>query len=180
MHQQALRKFLKAGGVIAYPTESCYGLGCDPHNRRAVQKILMLKKRPQAKGLILIASRFQQLRPFITPLSSEQLARALSVWPGPHTWLMPARHSCPPWLTGKHASIAVRITAHPDCIRLCENVGMALVSTSANISGGKALRSARGCHQLFGNRVKVIPGNSGGQPKPSTIQDFVSGKAIRK
>ena len=180
MEAHELRAFLRHGGIIAYPTESCYGLGCDPRNHAAVKKILKLKKRPQAKGLILVAANFQQLRPYITPLSSEQLTRALSVWPGPHTWLIPARHSCPPWLTGKHASVAVRITAHPGCARLCENASMALVSTSANISGGKALRSARDCHKLFGNRVKVISGKVGGQRKPSTIQDFVSGKVIRK
>lgn len=180
MHPQALRNFLKGGGIIAYPTESCYGLGCDPRNHAAVKKILKLKKRPQSKGLILIASRFSQLRPYITPLTSTQIERALSAWPGPHTWLMPARHSCPPWLTGKHASIAVRITAHPGCIRLCNNVGMALVSTSANVSGGKALRTARDCYKLFGNKLRVISGQIGTQCKPSTIQDFLSGKIIRQ
>lgn len=179
MHYRALQQYLKRGGIVAYPTESCYGLGCDPRNRDAVRKILRLKRRPQAKGLILIAANFTQLSPFITPLTAQQRAKAHSVWPGAHTWLMPARHSCPVWLSGKHASIAVRVTAHPDTVRLCKNVGMALVSTSANFSGGKAARTARECQRLFGNQVLIVPGHIGRQRKPSTIQDFLTGRIIR-
>jgi L-threonylcarbamoyladenylate synthase len=179
MDSRALLQHLKRGGVIAYPTESCYGLGCDPRNRDAVKKILRLKRRPQAKGLILIAASFSQLKPFVAPLSAEQLAQAHTVWPGPHTWLMPARHSCPEWLTGKHNTIAVRVTAHPDTARLCKNVGMALVSTSANLSGGRAARTARDCSRLFGSQVVIVPGHIGKRRKPSTIQEFATGRFIR-
>lgn len=179
MHDRALHQYLNQGGIIAYPTESCYGLGCDPRNRDAVKKILRLKRRPQAKGLILIAANFAQLSPFIAPLTPQQRAKAYSVWPGPHTWLMPTHRHCPKWLSGKHSSIAVRITAHPDTARLCKNVGMALVSTSANFSGGKAARTARECRRLFGNQVLVVPGRIGRQRKPSTIQDFLTGHIIR-
>jgi len=179
MDARSLFRYLKNGGVVAYPTESCYGLGCDPNNRAAVKKILRMKKRPQTKGLILVAARFKQLQPFITPLSKEQIAKAQSVWPGPHTWLMPARKHCPAWLTGNHTTLAVRITAHPDTARLCKNAGMALVSTSANLSGGKAARTARHCRALFGNQVLIMPGLVGHQRKPSTIQDFLTGHIIR-
>jgi len=179
MDYRALQQHLKNGGVIAYPTESCYGLGCDPNNRNAVKKILRLKKRPQAKGVILIAARFKQLQPFIAPLTTQQITRAQSAWPGPHTWLMPARKHCPAWLTGKHNSLAVRVTAHPDAARLCKNAGMALVSTSANLSGGKAARTARHCRELFGNQVLIVPGLVGRRRKPSTIQDLLTGRIIR-
>lgn len=176
---RALRQHLKNGGVIAYPTESCFGLGCDPRNRAAVKKILRLKKRPQAKGLILVAAHVRQLRPYLKPLSTQQQQRTQATWPGPHTWLIPAAINCPAWLTGKHRSIAVRITAHRVTARLCREAGMALVSTSANISGGKATRTTRDCARLFGSRVMVLPGLIGKQRKPSTIQDVVSGKVIR-
>lgn len=179
MDSRALRRYLKSGGVVAYPTESCYGLGCDPNNRNAVKKILRLKKRPQAKGVILIAARFKQLQPFLAPLSKEQIARAHAVWPGPHTWLMPTRKHCPAWLSGNHNSLAVRVTAHPDAARLCKNAGMALVSTSANLSGGKAARTARHCRALFGSQVWILPGLVGRRRKPSTIQDFLTGRIIR-
>lgn len=179
MTPRSLKAYLKRGGVIAYPTESCYGLGCDPSNRKAVNTILRLKKRPQTKGLILIAAQLQQLQPYLVPLSAAQYAQANAVWPGAHTWLMPARHRCPIWLTGKHPRLAVRVTAHPYAARLCKNARMALVSTSANISGGKAIRTARDCRRQFGHQVLVMPGLVGKQRKPSTIQDFLTGRIIR-
>lgn len=179
MDFRSLRRYLKRGGLIAYPTESCYGLGCDPRNRIAVQRLLRLKRRPQAKGLILIAANLRQLAGFIVPLNPPQLASTRATWPGPHTWLMPASSYCPVWLTGRHRSIAVRVTAHPGSARLCREVGMALVSTSANVSGGKPAKNARECLRLFGRRVKVLPGRIGKRRKPSTIQDMLSGKILR-
>ncbi len=179
MDYRALRRYLRRGGLVAYPTESCYGLGCDPRNREAVQRLLRLKRRPQAKGLILIASSLRQFASFIAPLAPEQLEKTRQTWPGPHTWLMPVSNQCPSWLTGKHRSLAVRVTAHRDAAWLCRGVGMALVSTSANLSGGKPTKTARDCLRLFGHQVKVLPGRIGRRRKPSTIQDMATGKILR-
>jgi L-threonylcarbamoyladenylate synthase len=179
MNFRALRQYLFRGGLIAYPTESCYGLGCDPNNRVAVKRLLRLKRRPQAKGLILIACRVRQLAPFIASLTPAQQEKIRVTWPGPHTWLMPASENCPAWLTGKHHRLAVRVTAHRGAAKLCRSAGMALVSTSANLSGGKPAKNARECQRLFGSRVKVLPGRIGRRRKPSTIQDLISGKVIR-
>ena len=176
---RGLQHYLRRGGVIAYPTESCFGLGCDPRNPLAVQRLLRIKGRPERKGLILIASKFNQLKPYLAPLKPSQIAQLHSKWPGPHTWLIPASHNCPFWLTGRHSTIAVRVTAHPAAIRLCREANMALVSTSANRSGGKAARSARECRRLFGSGVRVIPGLVGSRRRPSTIQDLVSGRILR-
>lgn len=176
---RALRKHLRAGGLIAYPTESCYGIGCDPRNRDAVKNILRVKKRPQAKGVILIASNFKQLRLYVNPLTTAQLQKVHSTWPGPHTWLVPKSDDCPIWLTGKHEKVAVRVTAHKPAATLCRRLGMALVSTSANISGGKAVRSARECQRQFGSQLIVVSGMIGKRRKPSTIQDIVSGAMLR-
>ena len=180
MNFRALRSRLKRGAVIAYPTESCYGLGCDPSNRKAVQKLLGLKRRPQHKGLILIASSMKQLRPYIKPLDQAQQARVAATWPGPHTWLIPASNNCPPWLTGTHPSLACRVTAHPLAALLCRATGMALVSTSANRAGGKPVKTADDCARLFGRQVLVIPGRIGKRSRPSTIQDLASGAILRK
>ncbi len=179
MNFRALRQYLLRGGLIAYPTESCYGLGCDPHSREAVKRLLRLKRRPLAKGLILIACNVRQLAPFITPLTPAQQASVQSTWPGPHTWLIPASENCPVWLTGKHHNVAVRVTGHRGAMQLCRGVGMALVSTSANLSGGRPAKNARDCQRLFGRRVKVLPGRTGRRRKPSNIQDLVSGKILR-
>ena len=176
---RALRHYLRSGGVIAYPTESCFGLGCDPSNRRAVQRLLAIKGRPERKGLILIAGKFAQLKPYLAPLPSSQISKLHTQWPGPHTWLVPASHNCPFWLTGRHPTIAVRVTAHQPAARLCNEAGMALVSTSANRSGQVPAKTTRQCKMLFGDQVKVIAGRVGKRRKPSTIQDLATGKIIR-
>ena len=131
---------LQTGGVIAYPTEAVWGLGCDPRDEAAVLRLLAIKQRAVDKGLILIASQYEQLRPFldITAVPTERLAEVLASWPGPHTWVMPAAIGAPRWITGAHAGIAVRITAHPLVIELCNAYGGALVSTSANRAGQPA------------------------------------------
>lgn len=180
MDATRLRLFLKRGGVLAYPTESCYGLGCDPRNAAAVRRVLWLKRRSAAKGLILIAAHARQLRPYLADLSPELRRRMRGAWPGPHTWLVPAARDCPPWLRGSHDSIAVRVTAHRGAAALCQQANMALVSTSANLSGGKPAKTAAQCRRLFGRRVLVIPGRIGARRRPSTIQDLVSGRILRK
>jgi len=179
IQDRGLRHYLRCGGVIAYPTESCFGLGCDPQSRLGVQRVLRIKGRPQRKGLILIASQLAQLKPFIAPLTPAQVTRLQSTWPGPHTWLVPAAADCPATLTGRHATIAVRVTAHPESARLCRDTNMALVSTSANRSGARAARTARECRQLFGSEVRVINGRIGKRRRPSTIQDLSSGRVLR-
>ncbi|HEY8353994.1 MAG TPA: Sua5/YciO/YrdC/YwlC family protein [Methylophilaceae bacterium] len=179
---RGLRHFLKSGGIIAYPTESIYGLGCDPMNRRAVLRILKLKGRPQHKGLILVADRLARLRPYMAPLSEMQIELMQQSWHNPargHTWLVPAARHCPRWLTGKHSTLAVRVSRHALTSRLCRESGGALVSTSANRSGHRPARTDRECRRLFGNRVRIIPGRTGRAKKPSIIQDLVSGKIIR-
>jgi len=175
-----VRAHLKQGGVIAYPTESCYGLGCDPRNRRAVMKLLRLKGRPQHKGLILIGADFSQLQSYAAPLSAEQWRRVAPFWPGPTTWLLPAARMTPAWLRGSHKSIAVRVSAHPLAARLCQALGMALVSTSANRAGMTPARSYRQCVQEFGARVLTVPGQIGRRRRPSTIMDMASGGVMRK
>jgi L-threonylcarbamoyladenylate synthase len=176
---RAIKQHLRLGGVIAYPTESCFGLGCDPNNRNAVKKILRLKQRPQTKGVILIAADFRQLQRYTAPLTQAQSQQMQTTWPGPHTWLLPKSADCPIWLTGKHEKIAVRVTAHRPAVQLCRRLNMALVSTSANISGGRAIRTARICQRQFGSQIMVLPGLVGKRRKPSTIQDISTG-AIRR
>jgi L-threonylcarbamoyladenylate synthase len=178
MKREALLAFLKRGGVIAYPTESCYGLGCDPMNRRAVEKILRLKGRGAAKGLILIAADRRQLHPYATRTAIEA-AWKTGRWPGPVTWVLPAARTCPSWLTGGRDTVAVRITAHAEAAELCRQAGTALVSTSANKSGGKPAKSWRQCQRLFGRRVRVLQGRVGARKRPSTLIDLASGKVLR-
>ncbi|MDP2787836.1 MAG: L-threonylcarbamoyladenylate synthase [Pseudomonadota bacterium] len=174
-----LRVFLKRGGVIAYPTESCYGLGCDPANRRAVQRILRLKRRPQSKGLILIGADIRQFKRYLATIPDDIAARLNEWWPGPNTLLLPASRHCPRWLTGGHDTLAVRISAHPVCSHLCSALDMALVSTSANRAGMRPIKDAKTCGKVFGKQVLTLRGQIGQRKRPSRIIDPRSGKTFR-
>lgn len=171
---------LRRGGLIAYPTESCYGLGCDPRNRNAVLRLLKLKQRPQHKGLILIAGKYAQLAPFLKALSPNEQEKLQRDGAQAITYLMPAKPSAPRWLRGMHDTLAVRITAHREAAMLCNALNMALVSTSANRSGAKPARTYAQCRRLFGENVWVLPGKVGTRKKPSTIRAWMSGKIIRE
>ncbi len=170
---------LRRGGLIAYPTEYCYGLGCDPRNRRAVQCLLQLKQRPQRKGMILIAGNYAQLAPYLQPLAGEHQDTLKDDGAQAITYLMPAKSSCPRWLRGAHDTLAVRITAHPQAAGLCHALGMALVSTSANLSGDMPARTYADCLRRFGGSVLVVPGKVGGRKRPSTIRGWQDGKIVR-
>jgi L-threonylcarbamoyladenylate synthase len=175
-----LAAYLKRGGLIAYPTESCYGLGCDPDNRNAVLRILKLKRRPQNKGLILIASNFLQVARYLQPLDIADQARLQNDATQAVTYLMPAKPSCPRWLRGEHDTLAVRLTAHPLAKQLCRSAGSALVSTSANRSGQRPAKTSADCRRMFGDKVWVLPGRVGKRRQPSTIRAWSDGKIIRK
>lgn len=174
-----LGAFLRRGGIIAYATESCFGLGCDPSNPKAVRRLLWLKRRPVSKGLILVGSAFRQFQRFLDPLPVEFYDQFRKWWPGPTTLLLPASRRCPPWVRGHHAKQAVRITAHLETARLCHALDMALVSTSANRSRQHPLKTYRACRQAFGNKVMVLPGQIGKRKRPSTIVDPFSGGVVR-
>jgi L-threonylcarbamoyladenylate synthase len=170
---------LRHGGLIAYPTESCYGLGCDPNNRSAVLRLLRLKQRPQHKGLILIAADYSQVARYLHPLTPAEQQKLRIAGAQAVTYLMPALSSAPRWLRGSHDTLAIRLTAHKQAAQLCRGVGSALVSTSANRSGQRPAKTCAQCRRLFGSRVWVLPGRVGKNRKPSTIAMWADGKIIR-
>ena len=172
---------IRCGGVIAYPTEAVFGLGCDPANWSAVQRLLTLKNRSWRKGLILIASEQRQLEPWVGKFRSSWSDQLEHSWPGPTTWLLPAAPDCPDWLTGEHDTLAVRVTAHPLVRHLCDILDSALVSTSANASGQRPARSVLEIRLRLGSRIDfVLPGSLGGQQQPTEIRDLASGQFVRR
>ncbi|GAB4361499.1 MAG: L-threonylcarbamoyladenylate synthase [Methylohalobius sp. ZOD2] len=175
-------RLLQHGGIVAYPTEAVYGLGCDPWNQAAVQAILRLKSRPWQKGLLLIAASFEQLSPFILPPPADILARILPTWPGPVTWLLPAAPGVPRWLRGNHATLAVRVTAHPVAAELCRAFGAPLVSTSANpadLPPARSLLKLRKYFAEFAENVLIVPGPLGGLKRPTPIHDPYRNQRLR-
>lgn len=180
---RALQAYLKRGGVIAYPTESCYGLGCDPYSYAGIRKILALKQRPQHKGLIVIASDRTQLRRLVQPIAqfpAPVQAQITAHWPGPYTFLLPKYQRVFPLLTGRRAVLAIRLTAHPVAKKMCDLTRSALVSTSANRSGKMAIKTYRECIRQFGKHpIRIIPGKIGQSKRPSTIINPFNGQRIR-
>lgn len=171
---------IRGGGVIAYPTEAVFGLGCDPRNEVAVHRLLQIKQRLPDQGLILIGADFPQLSPFLRPVDARLQEQALGTWPGPCTWLWPARPDTPRWLTGVHDTLAVRVTDHPLAAALCRAAGMALVSTSANLSGRPPGRSADEVDAALGKLLDaILEGPTGGREKPSEIRDLQTGRQVR-
>ncbi|MGA9854858.1 MAG: Sua5/YciO/YrdC/YwlC family protein [Gammaproteobacteria bacterium] len=176
---RAARQTVWSGGVIAYPTEAVFGLGCDPLNATAVAKLLAIKQRDGAKGFILIAADITQLEPYID-VSDKLRDQLLETWPGPITWVVPAALGVPDWLTGGRATLAVRITAHPVAQALCQATGLALTSTSANLSSHPPLRSSLAVRRLLRNKLDyIVPGNVGSHRRPTEIRDALSGKILR-
>ncbi|WP_159567622.1 L-threonylcarbamoyladenylate synthase type 1 TsaC [Budvicia diplopodorum] len=173
---------LHAQQVIAYPTEAVYGLGCNPDSQQAVESLLQLKQRSWEKGLILIAASYEQLLPYIDDerLTAVQKQHMFSFWPGPVTWVIPARSSTPKWLTGRFNSIAVRVSDHSQVKELCMAFGKPLVSTSANLNGREPCRSEACVHQQFGQAFPVLSGRVGGRENPSEIRDALTGKLFRQ
>ncbi|PJK14281.1 tRNA threonylcarbamoyladenosine biosynthesis protein RimN [Lysobacteraceae bacterium NML07-0707] len=179
--QQAAR-ILADGGLLLYPTEAVWGLGCDPRNQAAVQRLLRIKQRPLDKGLILVAADEAQLAPFIDMqrLEPAQQAAVRESWPGAHTWIVPASATAPDWIRGAHSGIAVRVCAHPEVIALCRAFGGAVVSTSANFSGQAAPTSRTAIDPALIAAVDaLLAGETGGHPNPSTIRDAISGQTLR-
>jgi L-threonylcarbamoyladenylate synthase len=170
---------LRAGGVLAYPTEAVYGLGCDPLNQDAVGRLLEIKRRPVDKGLILIASQFGQLTPFVLPPTVAIWEQLDKTWPGPVTWLLPARPTTPQWLRGRHTTLAVRVTAHPIAAGLCEAFGGAIVSTSANPAGRPPARSALQARLRCPGVDLIVPGRTGGLRRPTAIRNALTGETLR-
>jgi L-threonylcarbamoyladenylate synthase len=168
------------GGVVAYPTEAVWGLGCDPDNPHAVSKVLSLKSREVGKGLILIAANIDMLEPYLTGTTSEQRQLMASTWPGPVTWLVPDNGVAPPWITGGQSSVAIRVTAHPVAAALSHLFGGPIVSTSANPQSLPAAISLTKIKAYFGNNIDAFTSGCIGQAsKPSEIRDLVSGRVIR-
>jgi len=171
---------LRRGAVVACPTEAVWGLSCDPLNERAVSHLLALKQRPVEKGVILIAADIEQLFYFFEVPSRTALRRARDTWPGPATWVFPASPFAPPWITGAHDSVAVRVTAHPVMAALCRRFGGALVSTSANRSGQPPCRSVTDVRLRFAPSLRVVPGATGGLASPTPIREAATGHLLRR
>jgi len=173
-------KSLKSGGVIAYPTESVYGLGCDAINLTAIEHLLLIKNRSYKKGLIILVSEIQQAFPLLSPLSSAQINQIKQGSPRATTWLIEKDPGVSQLLSGEYQKLAVRITTNPVARRLCKMLGRPIVSTSCNLNTKPtSTQVSRIRNQMLIKVDKVIAGRCCGQ-RPSQIIDLESGTIIRQ
>jgi L-threonylcarbamoyladenylate synthase len=173
---------LGAGGVLAYPTEAVFGLGCDPHDHAAFERLFALKQRPPTQGVLLIAAEFSQVERYIelADVPAVVLRQVRASWPGPYTWIFPRSAEVPAGVAGNHAGIALRVTAHEPAAALCRAFGGALVSTSANPHGRPPARAAQTVVEYFGDALTgLLDAPLGGQDQPTVIRDALSGAIIR-
>ena len=173
---------LRAGGVIAYPTEAVWGLGCDPFNPVAVRRLLKIKRRDESKGLILVSADLAQIASFIDldALPMERLKAVRATWPGPHTWVLPCPPRIPAWLRGSHPTIALRISAHRRVAGLCNAFGGPIVSTSANLTGREPVRTIDALDPALLAQIDgILPGMTGDLETPTPIRDAASGTILR-
>ena len=195
--------WLKEGQLLVYPTESVWGIGCDAYDKEAVQRILEIKQRPQAKGMIVITDSVERLASLLSSLTDEQRAPILKSWQADsghnndddlhykqaHTWLLPIPQTLattiPPWITGQHQTVAVRVIAHPVIRQLCEQLVSAnnpfglLVSTSCNPSGQLPAVTFNDAYAYFGEQVSYLKAETLGYTLPSQIRDATTGLIIR-
>jgi len=171
-------EILLNGGVIAYPTEGVFGLGCLPHNSDAVQKLLAIKQRDPSKGLILLAANASQFDGWIRLPPSLVLPPPLP--DQPITWIAPAGEKCEFLIQGDNTGIAVRITTNPTALAICKAVDSPIVSTSANLSGQPVAHDQSNLRRQFDGLVDyIVPGDCGPSAGPSEIRHLESGAVLR-
>lgn len=178
----AAAALLRAGGVLAYPTEAVFGLGCDPHDQAAFTRLFALKQRPANQGVLLIAADFAQVATYIDldAVPPAVLHEVQQSWPGPQTWIFPRAAQVPPWICGTHAGIALRVTAHAPAAALCRAFAAPLVSTSANPHDAPPARDAATVAGYFGDALDgLLDGPLGVLARPTTIRDALTGATVR-
>jgi L-threonylcarbamoyladenylate synthase len=152
---EKILSFLRSGGVIAFPTDTAYGLGADPYNDGAVRRIFELKGRPETKPILLLVNSVAMARS-ISILSERALALAKRFWPGPLTMILPAREAVPEFVTAGTGTVGIRWPNAAFALRLVDALNQPITATSANRSGMPASVTAAEVCAQFGDTIDVV------------------------
>jgi len=163
---------LGSGGVVAHPTETVYGLGADPWDPEAVEKVRRIKGRAEGKGFILVISDLGMLEGLVDEAPETFQVLAERFWPGPLTLVLKAGPEAPSWCEG---TVAVRVPGHEGLRKLIATFGRAIISTSANSSGGRPAETADEVVRNLEGVDLILDGGRCSGP-PSTILDLSSGR----
>ncbi len=171
-------KILREGGVIAFPTDTVYGLGADAFNPEAVARIYAIKNRPETMSFPLLIADISQLTAVAEPTSEIAWFLARHFWPGGLTLVLPRAASLPLYLA-EGSTVGVRIPNHSICLTLIKHLGRPIIGTSANLSGKASSLTANEVKQQLEDKVDLII--DGGQcpgGNESTIVDITGGVPI--
>jgi len=169
------------GKIIAYPTESVFGIGCDPENEQSINKIIEIKNRGKQKGLIIIADEVKKLSKFIHKDYLDLFIKKSDIESKPTTWIVPSSKHVLNLVKGEDSSVALRITQHPIASRICKYSNKAIISTSANISSKTPAKNSNEILMQFGEEIDIIvDGRVGDSIKPTQIVDLITNKVIRE
>ncbi len=170
-------EILREGGVIVYPAETVYGLGCDPWNREARERIVRLKHRDSARSMLLLADSREMVETVAGPLAPLAARLAEAFWPGPLTLVLRPERELPVWLYGPTGGVAFRVTLSAVSRAIIREFGKPVISTSANISGEPPAATYEDALRLFGGAVDlVVNGVESLSGVPSTVADVTSGR----
>jgi len=167
-------KTVKNGGLVIYPTDTVYGLGCDPFKTRAVEKLLNAKKERKDKPLPILASSLKAAEK-VAKINRDARKIAEKYWPGPVTLVVPKKSVLPNIVTCGLASVGVRVPNHQVALKLIDLCGGLLIGTSANRSNEKPPRTASEADWQLGNVVDIIlDGGKSPSSQESSIIDLTS------
>jgi L-threonylcarbamoyladenylate synthase len=170
-------KWIRAGSVVAIPTDTLYGLAADPFNTGAVARVFVVKGRAAARALPLIAADAAQIARHLGALPKMAMRLADHFWPGPLTMLMPAAAALAPDLSGGTGKVGVRVPADPIAMAVCAACGYPVTATSANVSGEPAPATADEVERMLGDRIEfLLDGGPTRGGAPSTIVDVTDGE----
>ncbi len=166
-------RLLKQGGLIAFPTETYYGLGVDPFNKEALQRLFKVKRRGVDKAVLVLVADQSQVERFAYSIPAEFNKLMASFWPGPLTLVFPARSNVPELLTGGTGTVGIRQSPNSVARQLLQDFAGPITATSANRSGASPATTAAEVEEIFGSEVDlIIDGGATPGGKGSTLVGF--------
>jgi L-threonylcarbamoyladenylate synthase len=169
-------RVIKGGGVIIFPTETVYGLGCSPFNKKAVKRIFELKGRASKKPLAVIVENFKQVKQLTKKISPRAKDLMTRFWPGPLTLILYKSNKIPNYVTCGSKKIGIRMPDHPITLELLKACRMPIVATSANKSGSTPPLTAGKALKQIKDVDMAIDGGRTSFKKASTVVDATKSK----
>ena len=172
-HVDRVVEALHRGGVIVYPTDTVYGLGCDIFNRKAINRIYQIKQAPAGKPLSFVCSDLSDLARYAKNISNAAYRMMKRLLPGPYTFILEASRDVPKFMIGKRRTVGIRVPDNRICLEIVQALGRPVLSTSiVSAADGFAINDIESIASLYGKTVDVIVDGGAGVSEPSTVVDL--------